>query len=294
MNIKKIIFSIALFATGMLLWTSCQQSTPEQESERSIRLVYTDWSESIAITHLSSVLLEEQMDYEVITQLTDVESAYKALAENTADVFADAWLPETQKHLYKKYRSELDKTGIIYPEARTGLVVPQYSPLKSLSDLSDYPYAIVGIDSGAGVMHRSRQMIDRLALDNPLLVLSEQEMVRHLKDSIQRRKNIVITGWEPHWIFARYELRFLEDPSHIFGENEKIYALSRKNLESQHPNAKRFFERMQLSEKQFNSLIYEVSISEDPEVGVRRWIKKHEFITNQWVKDLHRERKKIM
>jgi len=188
----------------------------------------------------------------------------------------------------------LEQIGITYPEARTGFVVPQYSSLKTVQDLKKYRYPIVGIDSGAGVMQKARLAITKYNLPSQLLHLSEGEMTAHLEDSIKRRKEVVVTGWEPHWIFARYEVRFLEDAEKIFGENEKIYTISRLGIEEDHPRVVRFFERMQLSEKQLNSLVYYMRRNEDPIVGIREWIKKNEYVVNQWVKDLGKEREKIM
>jgi glycine betaine/proline transport system substrate-binding protein len=265
-----------------------------KEDERTLRMVYTDWSESVAITYLSYVLLEEKMDYKVILKLTDVESAYNEVASEEADIFADAWLPETQKKYYDEHSEAIEMVGITYPEARTGFVVPEYSELNTVTDLENYEHPIIGIDPGAGVMQKARAAIDEYSLSAPLLELSEEEMVQHLADSIKRRKDIVVTGWEPHWIFARYEVRFLKDPDNIFGEREKIYTIAHKNLEAVHPNAVRFFERMQLSENQLNDLVYQVRLSEDPVKGVKAWIDQNEYIVNQWTKNLTRERKKIM
>lgn len=272
---------------------SCNMSR-NKEDERTLRIVYTDWSESVAITYLSYVLLEEKMDYTVILKLTDVETAYREVASEEADVFADAWLPETHKSYFDEHSDALEMIGITYPEARTGFVVPEYSQLNSVADLDNYPHPIVGIDPGAGVMQKARAAIDDYSLPITLLELSEEEMVEQLADSIKRRKEIVVTGWEPHWIFARYDVRFLEDPDNIFGEREKIYTIAHKNLEEIHPNAVRFFERMQLSESQLNSLVYQVRLNEDPENGVKAWIDQNEYVVNQWVKNLTRERKKIM
>lgn len=288
-----ILISLVLTATVLII-SSCNLNPVDEENEREIRLVYTDWSESVALTHLASVLLEQKLGYDVVLKLTDVESAYQELAEEKADVFADAWLPETQKKYFEQHADKIEKLGITYPEARTGFVVPEYSKLKTISDLKDYPFHIVGIDSGAGVMHKAAMIMNKYELPGKLLNLSEEIMVQQLQDSIKRRQEIVVTGWEPHWIFARYEVRFLEDPDALFGEKEKIYSIARKGLEKNHPHAVRFFERMQLSEKQLNSLVYEVRVSDDPKVGVKKWMKQNEYIVNQWVKNLKPERKKIM
>ena len=292
--VQKVIFSTLICIFILLGSKSCNFDTVDEEEERILRIAYTDWSESIAITHLSSYLLEEKLGYEIITKLTDVESAYREVAKGKSDVFPDAWLPETQKVYYDEYADEIELIGITYPEARVGLVVPAYSLFDKVEDLRDYPAPIIGIDSGAGVMMKTEKAISKYYTDKELLSLSEDIMVKHLEDSLQRRKDIVVTGWEPHWIFARYNVRFLEDPDNVFGEKEKIYTVGRKDLAKEHPHAVRYFERMQLTEKQLNTLVYEVRMSEDPLEGVKRWIKQNEYVVNQWVKDLQPVRKKIM
>ncbi len=291
--IQKILISI--LSISMILFTvSCDFNTVDEEDQRTIKMVYTNWSESIAINHLAAILLDEKLDYQVITKLTDVESAYAEIGQGKFDVFCDAWLPVTQKKYYDQHAKNIEKLSIIYPEARTGFVVPGYSQLKTIKDLKGYDQHIIGIDSGAGVMHKARAIIEKSGIKAPLKNLNEQIMVQKLKESIKRREEIVVTGWEPHWIFARYEVRFLSDPDGLFGEKEKIYAVSHKGLKEKHPHAVRFFERMQLSEKQLNSLVYEVRMAEDPAEGAKKWIKQNEFVVNQWVKDLGPVRKKIM
>ena len=284
---------LLLIFTGFVL-NSCNLNPVEDEPERSINLVYTNWTESVALAHLSSVLLEEQMEYEVSMKLSDVETIYEDLAEGKQDVFTDAWLPETQKKYYDKYKDDISKMGIVFPEAKTGFVVPEYSKLKTISDLKKYDLPVIGIDSGAGVMHKAVFALETHDFTNKVIGSSEDVMIQHLKDSIERKKEIVVTGWKPHWIFARYNVRFLKDPDNIFGAREKIYVLSRQGLREDHPHAARFFERMQLSGKQLNQLIYEIRINEDPRAGVKEWIKKNEYIVNQWVKNLKPERVKIM
>ncbi len=292
MKLKSFYNRICILNTLFFI-VSCTNNPPDDE-EVTIKLVYTDWSESVAITHLSAVLLEEKMDYTAIAKLTDVETAYQEIASGESDIFADAWLPETHKKYMEDHTENIEKLGILYPEARTGFVVPAYSELQYVSDLKNYSNPIIGIDEGAGVMQKALKAIEKYSLPFPLVSLSEDEMIKQLEDSIKRRKEIVITGWEPHWIFARYEVRFLEDSENIFGVKENIFAVGRSGIEELHPRAVRFFERMQLTEKQLNSLVYQVKLSEDPRQGVKNWIKENEYIVNQWVKNLKPERKKIM
>ncbi len=290
-----LYISMSLMTISGLLLTSCDFSnTTDEDQVRELNIVYTDWSESIALAHLAYVLLEDELGYDVTLKLTDVENAYAEVAAGKADVFADAWLPETQKRYYTKHADNIEKLGISFPHAKTGFVVPEYSQLQYLEDLKNWDGDIAGIDEGAGVMIKARKALEKINSPATLLNLSESEMTIRLENAIKRRENIVVTGWEPHWIFARYELRFLEDENKIFGENEKIYTIGHKGITEEHPVAVRFFERMQMSEKQLNALVYEIQVHKDPIKGARAWIKKNEYVVNQWVKNLAPERKKIM
>ncbi|HKL09192.1 MAG TPA: glycine betaine ABC transporter substrate-binding protein [Bacteroidales bacterium] len=289
-----------IFTRGLILFlaiiftvSSCKTPPPEEEN-RTLRIVYTGWSESVAITHLVAVLLEEEMDYSVELKLADVETVYREIAEGKADIFTDAWLPQTHKSYMEQYPDKIVKIGITYPEAKIGFVVPQYSHLKTIADLENYPSPVIGIDQGAGVMQKAKLALTKYAFPNKLISLSEKQMIQQLEDSIKRRREIVITGWEPHWIFARYEVRFLDDPQNLFGVKENIYSVGRTGIQEEHPQAIRFFERMQLTEKQLNQLVYAIQLSDDPRQGAKQWIKENEYIVNQWVKDLKPKRKKIM
>lgn len=33
-----------------------------------------------------------------------------------------------------------------------------------------------------------------------------------LGEAIKQHKDIVITGWSPHWMFNKYDLKYLADP----------------------------------------------------------------------------------
>lgn len=293
--IRKTRNSLIACCLLLMLATCTSQPHDTMNEGRRVKLVYTDWSEAVALTNLAKVLLEEQMGFEVEAKLTDVEAAYAEVASGKSDVFADAWLPETHQNYLDSHTGKIEKLGIIYPHARTGMVVPEYSQYHSINDLQSSEVTIVGIDAGAGIMAQASQALKVYQLDAVQLKnLSEQEMTDQFSEAFKRREEIVITGWEPHWLFDRFDVRFLDDPQAVFGMQENIYTIGTAGLEEHLPYVVRFFERMQLSEQQFNSLIYYMHSEADPEDGVREWMHKNEYIVNQWVKNLKPERKKIM
>jgi glycine betaine/proline transport system substrate-binding protein len=291
-SITSWITIIALL--GMVV--SCNFSKPSQQEEdkRVIKLNYTDWTESVAITMLASTILKEKMGYEVELKLTDIESVYNELASGEADFFADAWLPNTHKQYFEQHNSEIDTVGVIFRNPKTGLVVPEYSRFISITDLAEDTIPIIGIDEGAGIMTSTKNALAHYGLQNALLSFSDDQMTFQMTDSIKRRKEIVVTGWEPHWIFSRHDVRFLEDPNQIFPADEHIYVVGNKESMKEHPHATELFGRMQLTDKQFNNLIDQVKMATDPINGIHQWMEKNKYIVNKWVQELQPERMKVM
>ena len=50
------------------------------------------------------------------------------------------------------------------------------------------------------------------------------------QDTIKNKEDIVITGWSPHWMFAKYDLKYLDDPEGTMGEAESINTMVRQGL----------------------------------------------------------------
>lgn len=278
----------------MIVLTSCQHSG-ETEEEKTIRMVYANWSEGVAMTHLTSEILEEHLGYEVITKMTDVANVFEQLNSAEYDVFVDAWLPGTHGGYMEEYGANLDDLGVNVEQVQTGLMVPDYVDAESISDLEGNMTEIVGIGSGAGIMTSTQRAIDIYDLSLSLLEGSEESMTDALDEAIKKREPIVITGWTPHWMYNRYDLRFLNDPQNVYGESEKIHTIARDNFTADHPRASLFFERFELTEDQLGSLMDELETFPDNERrAVRNWMEDNEFVINRWIRGLQPEREKVM
>ncbi|MEX0845415.1 MAG: glycine betaine ABC transporter substrate-binding protein, partial [Balneolaceae bacterium] len=148
---------------------------------------------------------------------------------------------------------------------------------------------------GAGIMNATEKAIEMYNLSLGLEEGSERSMTDALIDAIKKRETIVVTGWTPHWIYNRYDLRFLEDPENVYGDSEKIHTIARKGFTSEHSRASLFFERFELSEEQLGALMDEITALPDNERrAVRNWIRDNEFVVNRWIRGLQPEREKVM
>lgn len=286
---------LLLFALAVM-FVGCDAPVREREDkETEVYLVYTDWAESVALTYLAQVLLERHLEYDVVTRLTDIETVFEDVATGRADAFMDVWVPHTHASFLEEYDGQYEDLGPNYHHARAGLVVPAYMPVETIPGLANlYDQPIAGIDTSAGVMRNTMEALLAYDLGNELLVLSDPEMAEKLREAIRRREPIVVTGWVPHWLMYRYDLKFLDDPLEIFMEQEQIHTIARTGFTEDMPRAAELLKRIVMSENHINSLLYMIHRSEDPLDGVHEWIEDNQSIVNRWVRGLAPEREKIM
>jgi glycine betaine/proline transport system substrate-binding protein len=92
-------------------------------------------------------------------------------------------------------------------------------------------YKITGIDPGAGIMKATAKAIEDYELtDWELIEGSGAAMTASLKKAYDKEEPIIITGWTPHWMFSKFDLKYLEDPNGVYGEAENIHSIARNGL----------------------------------------------------------------
>ena len=291
---KRIFLLAVLFL--FLTFVSCGTEKPKTDLKKDavVNLVYVDWAEGVALTYLAEALLVNELDYEINKKMTDVDDAFSLVATGSYDAFLDVWLPETHKEYYEKYKGELTDLGVNYENARTGLVVPEYLKINSIEELNGLASAkkiIYGIDTTAGIMDAAQNAIESYGLNFQLKNYSEKEMLQNLEKAYLQKDAVVVTGWIPHWMFTKYNLKFLEDPKNNFGNEETIHTVVRKGFTEDFPIVTKFLTRLKLNKSQLNTLMYEIQYSRTgPEEGVKNWIEKNQFVVNDWLRGFNVER----
>lgn len=269
---------------GHFLFPGSERSDGER---RSVHIGYVSWAEGIAMTHLAKVILEERMDYEVNLTLADPAPIFASLAEGNLDFFLDAWLPHTHSNHMDEYGDVVNDLGYNYEGARIGLVVPQYVDLTTIPDLSDadgmFGGTITGIDAGAGIMAATRNAIDEYDLDLQLVTSSGAAMTASLSDAVQSEKPIVVTGWKPHWMFSRWQLKFLDDPRKVYGEEENIHTIGRPGVSRDLPELVSFFRRFQFTDQQIGTLMDAINQGASEEAAAREWMSEHADLIDGWL-----------
>lgn len=111
-------------------------------------------------------------------------------------------------------------------------------------------------------------------------------MTAELSDAIRKQRWIVVTGWVPHWKFARWKLKFLEDPKNVYGGKEEIHTIVRTGLKDDMPKVYRFLDNFSWSPEELEQLM--IWIKEDegmfPAEKALRYMRFHQKQVNSWLK----------
>ncbi len=284
---KLFIFAIILMVATTAVFAEGQQEGSE-EAQKTANLVYVNWAEGVAYTHLAKVVLEDQMGYEVDITAADVAPAYTAIAQGDMDAFMETWLPVLHKDYVEKYQEDIIDLGNVYEGTQSGLVVPDYMEIETISEINDIADEldgkITGIDAGAGVMKTTEQVIDIYDLDVKLMASSGPAMTAALKDAVANEEPIVVTGWRPHWMFGKWDLRFLkQDEEQVWGKGN-IHIMGRKNLREDKPELAQFLDNFFFTDAELGSLMVAVEESDaDVEEVARQWMNDNMDIVEKWI-----------
>lgn len=272
---------IILLMTGIALLPA-----ETQAQDNTIELGYVNWAGTVAETQVAVAVLEEMMDYNVETTMVGVGPIYAALAEGDIDAFMGVWLPQTHQSYVERYKNEIIKTGPNYTGARIGLVVPEYVDIDSIAELNEhrekFEGEITGIEPGAGVMKATRNGIEKYNLEFDLLTSSGPAMTGSLESAIQNEEWIVVTGWRPHYKFAKFDLKFLEDPENVYGSKENVYTFHNPQLAQEHPEVVSFFHDFRMTTDEVGQVMAWIEDGMEAEKAAQKWVAENKDKARDW------------
>lgn len=255
---------------------------------KEIELVYVEWDSEIASTNVIAQVLEEK-GYDVNIRGIDNAIMWEAVANGDADGMVAAWLPATHGDLYEQHKDNMVGLGPNLEGAKIGLVVPTYmEDVNSIADLADYTDEfggeITGIEPGAGVVQAAEQSLEDYSLaDWTVATSSSGAMTTVLGQAYQDEEAIVVTGWTPHWKFASYDLKYLEDPEGSFGGAETIETFVREGFEADSPAAYEVLDNFFWEPADMETVMLEMADGVDPEEAAANWIENNREKVDAWL-----------
>ena len=283
---------LGLFIGLMMILAACGGSEESDSSgnkdTKEVNLAYVEWDTEIASTNVIGKVLEN-LGYDVTLTPLDNAIMWEAISKGEADAMVAGWLPNTHAPQFEKYKENLDHAGVNLEGATVGLVVPAYMDVDSIEDLKDEAnQTITAIEPGSGHVAATEKVLkeyENLA-SWKLEPSSSGAMVVALEQAIKNEEEIVVTGWNPHWKFARYDLKYLEDTKNIYGGEETINTFTRKGLKEEMPEVYSVLANFYWSGEDLDPIMLEIADGTDPETAAENWIAENEDIVAEWTKDV--------
>lgn len=287
MKIAKKLLS-AVCATAAV--TCAAPSMAADQDKGDIKLAYVEWSSEVASTNVVKALLEEQ-GYDVTITPVSAAAMWQSVAVGDYDGFTAAWLPSTHEDYLEKTKDDIVDLGANLEGTKLGLVVPDYVDVDSIEDLKDSDVAaefnrrITGIDPGAGLMRLTEEVVDEYGLRRMRLIEgSGATMTAALDSAIKAHQPIVVTGWTPHWMFARWDLKYLDDPKNVYGDEEEIHTIVRKGLKEDMPEAYRILDNFHWTpDEMAEVMVMNQADGADPYENAQQWLADHPERVKEWL-----------
>ncbi|WP_447892239.1 glycine betaine ABC transporter substrate-binding protein [Pseudomonas marginalis] len=280
MKMRRLLGAAATLVVAM-------SSTLASADSKTLSIGYVDgWSDSVATTHVAAEVIREKLGYDVKLQAVATGIMWQGVATGKLDAMLSAWLPVTHGEYWTKNKDKVVDYGPNFKDAKIGLIVPEYVKAKSIEDLktdTTFKNKIVGIDAGSGVMLKTDEAIKQYGLDYKLQASSGAAMIAELTRAEDKQESIAVTGWVPHWMFAKWKLRFLDDPKGIYGAAETVNSIGSKGLEKKAPEVAGFLKKFQWASKdEIGEVMLAIQEGAKPDAAAKDWVAKHPERVAEW------------
>lgn len=264
--------------------------------KKDLTIPYVAWARETVVSYLLAEVLED-IGYNVEVKQVETGPMWASVADGSADFTASAWLPESQKAYWDKYKDQVEEVNQTLDEAPLALTVPTYmEDINSVEDLKEnaklgeqVDWTITGIDAGAGIMSLTDQALKDYKLDKwDVLASSEAAMITELKSAIKKEEPIVVTLWKPHWTFGVMDLKMLEDPKGTYGgDGGHISIVANNDMENNAPAAYKFITQYTETYDMIEKLMPKVfADDEDPEKVAREFIENNPDLIEKWTEGI--------
>lgn len=231
------------------------------ENQRLNLGVATGWDENQVIANITKQIMEEDLGYQEV-KLTELElgPVFEGVGSGDLDAFQDMWLPNHQAQL-DGVKSDVEQIDPWYQgTTEFGIGVPTYmTDVNSIPDLNDTDLTqILGIEPGAVISEKiPDSVIPTYSLKQEYVSSSTPSMLAQVDSLYSDQEEFAFVPWRPHWMNARYDFKFLDDPEDALGElndGATISSIVNKDLPDKDPVAYAFMQNLKLTEDQVNEI----------------------------------------
>ncbi|WP_018249869.1 ABC transporter substrate-binding protein [Orenia marismortui] len=297
---KKFVLFLSLVLILSLASACTQQGSSKKANKElavkqsKVSFGYVNWPGVTVKTEVAKEVLES-LGYEVETSSLGEQVIFKSMENDELDAFLGNWMP-SMKNTFEPYQKKgvIENVRLNLDQALYKTAVPKYvweAGVKSMADLNKYAdkfdHQIIGLEAG-----NAGNIIIKNAIDNNTYQLKDWElmsgstaaMLATVERATKKKEWVAFHGWKPHWMNIKYDLKYLEDPEGIWGEESEVYTAARPELKKEAPNFYKFLEQFNVSSEIQSGWILEYQKKGRPaEEVAQEWIKNNNDLIQEWV-----------
>ncbi len=312
-NLTKRIYAVVAAATLIIGvgYSSLAKAESVPESTDPIKLSIGDWTGNHVTTHVAGEILK-RMGYEVEYVVAGDVAAVLALHDNSITAALENWEFTQGEQIMASLDGgnivDLGGLGLvpwegwIYPgfveETCPGL--PSWEALQDCAELFAVPETfpmgrILDYPSDWGSI--SVNKVEAFGLEGKLVNKpggSEGSMISEIRSAFERQQPILVSFWNPHWVFGEFDLRSVEMPAYEDGCDmcgwpvSWIKKVAWIGMEDKWPVAYRFLQNYQMTNEMQVPMLKAIdSDGMDAEAVTMKWVDENEDIWRAWVDAAH-------
>ena len=218
-------------------------------SDKPITIGWVAWDDAEISAKLAAKVIEAQTQRPVKLVMAEIGIHFQGLASKSVDVIPMVWLPSTHKNYWDKYSGQLEDLGVVY-EGRIGWAVPEFVPKSEVASIDDlnkpgvadkFAGTILAASPGTAQYVLSGKAIEAYGLKGyKVLPSSEAGMTTQFGRAYGKGEWAILNAWNPHWMFTKWPMRYLDDPKQIFGGTEQVHMVARAGFRQDEPEIARF------------------------------------------------------
>ena len=313
-------------------------------SAETIRMAGFTWPGAVVVQNLVTHIIESRLGHEVEIVSVDIAAGMAAMCkgDGSIDVQVDLWMPNHQEK-WNKYIGDGSQACVIAGKPYLGvqgMFIPGYVQdqhgIKSVEDLAK-PEVAKLFDgdgdgkgewwpgpAGWGSTNIGLVKAKSYGFDKHIdaLVVNEGAFKAKFQADYARKKPVLFFYWTPEWLFAKYDLRQLEEPSFdgyamdskkgdpaykadgcwdMYHPKEdpdwldkssvtcafpdaSIYTTYSAAIKKKAPDVARLMDQIELNADMVSQLILQKEVDgRDPAEMAETWVKNNPDIVNTWL-----------
>jgi len=269
-----IALTLALVLPGM---AAAQNKTIKMGS-----IVYPD---VMPLALISKRFLEQQGFTVELTEFSEQGILFGALARGDVEIVSTQ-INYVTHDLWRRHSRNLEKISVVSHGLYQALVVPSYVPIRSMEELNSVADQmggkIIGIETGSGIYRETEAAIRAYGLNYQLVGGSTQAAVAQLQSALDRKEPIVTMLWDPSWMIAKFDVRFLEDPKGIFAPAQSHYWIGRKGFSNNNPQAREALASIFVPIEDIRAINEQINDGKTMQQAVDAWWNANQELIQRW------------